>query len=112
VVVVTFDYELTLINLMESENELGDPISAELPPTYVWCDKQSVTRAEHYAAAQHGLKPEIVFVVNQYEYAGQKQVEFEGSRYRVIRTYHSKTSKGISDFETIELVCQGAINRG
>jgi len=76
----------------------------------VLCDVQSVTRAEHYSAAANGLKPSVVFVLNKFEYEGQKDVEYEGNRYNVDRSYAPKKSKGIEDFENIELVCSASIN--
>lgn len=106
---MTFDNELTLINLTYSENDMGDSISKE-ERTNILCDVASVTRSEHYAAASHGMKPEVVFIVNQYDYNKQSMVEFEGNKYRVIRHYQPKKSKSIEDFETIELICEGIVN--
>ncbi|MFY0758733.1 phage head closure protein [Metabacillus dongyingensis] len=108
---MTFDYELTLIKLIFSENDMGDSISTE-EHSNILCDVVSVTRSEHYAAASHGMKPEIVFIVNQYDYNKQSMVEFEGNKYNVIRDYKQKKSKGIYDFETIELICSGIVNDG
>lgn len=107
---MTFDYELILIQTGEGENELGDPIiiRTEKP---VLCDVLSVGRSEHYQAAAHGLKPELVFVVSRWDYEGEKEVVFEGKRYNVLRTYEPKQSKGFADYETVELVCEGVINR-
>lgn len=107
---MTFDYELILIGSEPGENEMGDPITIPTRKS-ILCDVQSVTRSEHYQAATHGLKPEIVFVVNKYDYEGEKQAEFEGKAYNVIRTYTPKKSKDISDFETLELVCEGLVNK-
>ncbi len=108
---MTFDSELILISIEPGENDLGDPITirTERP---ILCDVLSVGRSEHYQAAAHGLKPEIVFVVNRYEYQGEKEVVFEGENYTVLRTYRPKTAKGLGDFETMELVCEGVVNRG
>ena len=106
---MTFDFELTLVNTTYTENDMGDmiPIDTRL---VVLCDVQSVTRAEHYSAAANGLKPSVVFVLNKFEYEGQKDVEYEGIRYNVDRSYAPKKSKGIEDFENIELVCTASIN--
>ncbi|MBT2656620.1 phage head-tail adapter protein [Bacillus sp. ISL-18] len=106
---MTFDYELILIKPIYSQNDMGDSISTE-EHTNILCDVASVTRSEHYAAASHGMKPEIVFIVNQYEYEKQSMVEFEGNKYKVIRTFKPKQSKGLEDLETIELVCEGVGN--
>jgi hypothetical protein len=108
---VTFDNELTLIDLIYSENEVGDAISSE-ERLNILCDVASITRSEHYAAASHGIKPEIVFIINQFDFGKQSMVEFEGERYKVIRVYKSKKSSGIEDFDTIELICSGYINDG
>ena len=106
---MTYDLELTLISTTYTENEMGDMIPVETT-LVVLCDVQSVTRAEHYSAAANGLKPSIVFVLNKFEYEGQKDVEYEGIRYNVDRSYAPKKSKGIDDFEDIELVCSAPIN--
>lgn len=108
---MTFDDELTLIKLTHGDNEIGDAISAE-ERTIVLCEVMSVTRSEHYAAAQNGLRPEITFIVNVYDYDDQQRVEYEGKLYKVIRHFQPKKSKALSDFETIELVCQGLESNG
>ncbi|MBS4191193.1 phage head-tail adapter protein [Bacillus sp. FJAT-49705] len=116
---MTFDYELTLIDISHGENEMGDTIDFEVPTT-ILCDVLSVSRSEHYAAATHDLKPSIVFVVNKYEYEGQSEIEFEGKRYKVIRDYLPLQSKGfktantmnMGNFETIELTCEEVKKNG
>ncbi len=108
---MTFDYELILIKIEAGENDLGDPITIRTKKP-ILCDVISVGRSEHYQAAAHGLKPEIVFVVSRWDYEGEKEVEFEGENYTVLRTYERKKSKDLGDFETLELVCEGVVNRG
>ena len=44
-------------------------------PFFVTCSP--LHGQSNYQAATHGLKPEIVFVMNKYDYEGEKQVEFE-----------------------------------
>ena len=107
---MTFDDELILIEKVSNTNDIGDPVTTEIR-TPVLCGVRSVSQSEHYAAAAHGLQPEIVFILNQYEYSGQKEVEYEGHKYRVIRIYKINKAKDFSDFENIELVCQGVVNR-
>lgn len=108
---MTFDSELILISIEPGENDLGDPITIRTEKP-ILCDVMSVGRSEHYQAAAHGLKPELVFVISKWDYDGEKEVEFEGERYNVLRTYEPKKSKGLGDFETLELVCEGVVNRG
>jgi len=51
-------------------------------------------------------------VISKWDYDGEKEVEFEGKKYNVLRTYQAKKAKGLGDFETLELVCEGVVNRG
>ena len=95
---MTYDYEITLITQTYTEDEIGNqiPVNTE---TVILCDLKSVGRAEFYNAAVAGLKPELVFVIHGYEYAGQTKVKFEGATYRVIRNY-------ATGFEELELTCE------
>jgi SPP1 family predicted phage head-tail adaptor len=95
---MTYDHELTLITQIMIEDEIGNQIPVETK-TIILCGLKSVGRTEFYNAALTGLKPELVFVVHGYEYNGEQVVEFEGAKYRVIRTY-------ATGFEEIELACE------
>ena len=108
---MTFDHELVLVRIEAGENDLGDPITIRTKKP-ILCDVSSVGRNEHYQAAAHGLKPELVFVISKWDYDGEKEVEFEGKKYNVLRTYQPKKAKVLGDFETMELVCEGVVNRG
>lgn len=101
---MTYDYELTLINYETEYDEIGQEIKVPVK-TNILCAVKSIGRSEFYAAAQAGLKPEITFVIHGYEYNGEKEVEFEGQKYKVIRTY-------MKDFEEMELVCEKVIGNG
>lgn len=90
--------EINLIQETYTFDEIGNQIATEIKIN-VFCDKKSVGRSEFYNAATNGLKPEIIFVIHNYEYEGQKKVEFEGNKYNVIRTYSTNT-------EEIELTCE------
>ena len=105
VMTMTYDHELILIGHIYEEDEWGNQVAVETR-TPIFCQLKSVSRQEFYAAAQSGLKPEIVFVVHAYEYNGERKVEFDGKKYSVVRTYRA-------DFEEMELVCEEVIsNRG
>lgn len=93
-----YDHELTLISVVRYQNEIGEWVTAE-SKSKVLCEVKSVGRNEFYNAAVSGLKPTAVFVLHAYEYAGQQSVEFEGARYKVLRTY-------ATDFEEVELTCE------
>jgi SPP1 family predicted phage head-tail adaptor len=93
-----YNYELTLISEKIEYDNLGIPKKTE-DKTTVLCSIKSVGRNEFYSAATNGIRPEIVFIIHDYEYNGQTKVEFEGKKYRMIRTYST-------DFEEVELVCE------
>lgn len=101
---MTYDHELTLINYTIEYDEIGQQKKIETR-TNILCAVKSIGRNEFYAAAQAGLKPEITFVIHGYEYNGEKEVEFEGQKYKVIRTY-------MKDFEEMDLVCEKVIGSG
>jgi hypothetical protein len=98
VVLVTYDYELNLIQKGAGYDDIGNPITVEnLVP--ILCGKKSIGRTEFYDAAANDLKPVIIFEIHAYEYSGETEVEFEGKRYTVMKTYEV-------DFETLELTCE------
>ncbi|QOR34440.1 phage head closure protein [Clostridium sp. 'deep sea'] len=97
-----YDHEITLISVDDNnKNAIGNRIPIEVRKT-ILCKKKSITRREFYSAAMAGLNPEIVFIVHGYEYENEKEVEFEGNRYRVLRAY-------ATGFEEIELTCKKVI---
>lgn len=54
----------------------------------VFCAVKSVGAQEFYTAREHDLLPALVFVLADYaEYRGEPICEYNGVRYRIIRTY-------------------------
>lgn len=98
---MAYDFELTLIKHTFKTDELLNQIPEEIK-TDLYCDLKSIGRNEYYNAASQGLKPEIIFVIHKYEYNGEKEILFEGKKYKIIRTYSK-------DFEEIELTCEKVI---
>lgn len=71
----------------------------------VFCQVQSVHRAEAYEALSHGLHPEWVLVLADYaEYAGEHRCRFEGQEYRILRTY-------VRPDYSIELTIERVVNQ-
>ena len=61
---------------------------AECEKRRVFCVVKSVGMREMYEAKSHGLDPEYVFELSDYEeYQGEKFVEFRGVNYEIIRSY-------------------------
>lgn len=76
---------LTLISETQPHGVFDDP--GEMSRV-VFCSIRSVGMREAYEARSIGIHPEIVFVLQNYaEYGGEKLCEFEGVRYRIIRSY-------------------------
>ena len=53
----------------------------------VYCNLQSVTRAEWVAAGEQGLKPELVATMFAPDYEGEDLATIDGVNYGVYRTY-------------------------
>lgn len=54
----------------------------------VYCSVRSVGMTEAYTAMSNGLHPEFVFLLSDYgDYQGEKILEYNGKRYRIVRTY-------------------------
>lgn len=67
----------------------------------VFCKLESISRSEFYQAQATDLRPELVFVLaDYYDYEDEYLCIYEGTWYRVIRTYR----KG----QELELVAQKA----
>lgn len=78
---------LTLITVVNGVDEYGDPTTTETSRT-VFCGLSSIGQKEFYQAHAVGLQPELKFILADYlDYSGETLVEYDGQRYRVLRTY-------------------------
>ena len=59
----------------------------------VFCQVDSVTRAEFFEAGRSGLNPEYRFTLFSGDYNGESIVIFNGKAYSVYRTYHARTDE-------------------
>lgn len=99
-----WSHELTLISKTFINDDLGNEIPTE-SRKIIFCDVKSISRNEFYNAANLGLKPTLVFVINSFEYDGEELIEFESKKYKVLRTYLVNT-------DTLELTCEKVIAYG
>lgn len=90
-----FDSVIKLISKTMSRNAVGANVETETERE-VFCSVDYVGRADFYQAAQAGLDLSLVFITHPSNYAGEKEIEYEGKRYAVTRTYQK-------DLETMEL---------
>lgn len=80
---------LTLIRQIQSADEYGDPAVQETS-RQVFCKVGSIGQKEFYQAHAVGLQPEIKFILADHlDYDGEALVEYNGTRYRVLRTYRA-----------------------
>ena len=60
------------------------------PSRTVFCDLRSIGQKEFYEASARDFYPEKKFVLADYlEYEDEELVEYEGRRYRVLRTFRT-----------------------
>ena len=68
-------------------------VDAFLPPvttetrTEVLAISVPVTRSEFYKAGELGIQPEFEFIIHPAEYSGEREIEYNGNRLRIYRTY-------------------------
>lgn len=60
---------------------------------------KSVSQSEFYKGGEAGLKPEFRLTTAIIDYSGEKEVELDGKRYGIYRTYEV-------DKDYIELYCE------
>lgn len=101
-----YDEEIFLIAKSEEESvdEYGDNVFSEKKRS-ILAEIKSVGMREFYQAQTSGFNPEIIFEIADYlDYDDERQVEYNGRRYKVIRTYRKGT--------TLEIVCGGGVRDG
>ena len=80
---------ITLIEQTRGVDDYGDPVITESARD-VFARLGSIGQKEFYQAHAVGLQPEIKFVLADYlDYEGEDLVQYEGQRYRVLRTFRN-----------------------
>lgn len=80
------DDVLTLVAATTTRDAAGVPSQTETTHD-IFCQVDSITRAEFFAAGRNGLDPQWKFTVFHGDYAGELTVVYGGKRYGVYRTY-------------------------
>ena len=91
VIAYLIDYTVTL-------NDYKQEIKTETR-TQIFAKKESVSRAEFYNGGKSGLQPEFRLTTAIIDYNGELEVELDGVRYGVYRTYNVSQ-------DYIELYCE------
>lgn len=84
-----------LINLVETEDEIGNIIKSSETRNKCYAKKQSVKTSEYYNAVEVGLSPTREFVIKKLNYNGEDELEWNDERYQVIRTIDPKNKYDI-----------------
>jgi len=98
---------LVLIKKTYTADSIGQRIATETRRT-VYCNIQSVSRAEFYAGGEHGLKPEYVATMFAPDYEGEETCEITinnvATTFAIYRTYLDKN-------EMIELYLEKKVGK-
>ena len=81
---------ITLLGETQTQNDFGVWVPQRTSKE-VFCQVDSVTRAEFFEGGRNGLNPEYRFTMFFDDYNGEREVIFKGNAYSVYRTYHART---------------------
>ena len=82
---------ITLVSYTQTQDQQGVRRDTTPTETTVFCQVDSISRAEFFDAGQNGIKPEYRFSMFFGDYAGQRVVIYKGVTYSIYRTYHART---------------------
>lgn len=86
---------ITLLSTTKEQNDYG--VWVETPSSRdVFCQVDSVTRAEFFDGGRNGLNPEFRMTMFFGDYDGEQMLIYNGKSYSVYRTYQGRN-------DTIEL---------
>ena len=91
--------EVILISNQITTDEIGDSVKNEIRRT-IFSNEKSISQSEFYQAQAVGLKPQLKLVVKRVDYENEQQAEYQGNRYKILRTFKVNS-------EEIELVLEG-----
>lgn len=83
-----FDAVISLISKTCTQNAVGANVVTE-SKREVFCNVSSVGRSEFYQAMQAGHGLSYVFTTHPINYEGEEELEYNGERYGITRTYQS-----------------------
>lgn len=81
-----------LVNTTFEQNELG----VQVPQTRkrkVFVNVSSVSGAEWFEGGRNGLNPQYRFTMFQFDYLGERVIEYNGVKYTVYRTYNKSVDE-------------------
>lgn len=72
------------------QDEIGNETQTLSQPIKCYAKRQSVRTNEFYSAVEVGLTPSIEFVIKRLNYNGEELLDWNDTRYQVIRTIDPK----------------------
>ena len=84
-----------LIQKTYGNDEIGQMIPESETSMEIFVTVESVSRREWSDAGKSGLNPEIKITTAFINYSGEKEVEYNGIRYVVYRSYHPSNTDQI-----------------
>lgn len=79
-----------LHKLVREMDEIGNDLPSSETNVKCYAKVQSVRTNEFYSAVEVGLTPSIEFVIKRLNYNGEEEIEWNNTRYVVIRTIDPK----------------------
>jgi SPP1 family predicted phage head-tail adaptor len=89
------DKEITLIPYTVTKDDLEQDIETPGNPISVFGGVKDISQTEFYKAAQSEYKPSIKIVLWIYDYNQEKEFQYDGNTYRVLRKYRPEDSEFI-----------------
>lgn len=77
---------VTLVSLTYTQDAIGQQIATESMRD-VYCDIQSISRAEFFDAGKNDITPDCKITMYRYDYNGEPLAVVNGRRLAVYRTY-------------------------
>lgn len=84
--------KITLLATTKTQNAYGVWVET-ITSTDVYCQVDSVTRAEFFEGGRNGLNPEYRMTMFFGDYSGEKMLIYNSNTYSVYRTYHARTDE-------------------
>lgn len=80
---------ITLIGTKQTQDDTGVWRQTQTKRN-VFCQVNSVTRAEFFDGGRNGLNPEFVFTLFFGDYEGEQTLIYNGDAYGIYRTYRGR----------------------
>ena len=81
-----------------TKNQLKQEVEVDTR-TEIFAQKESISQSEFYKGGEAGLKPDFRLITAIIDYNGEREVELDGKKYGIYRTYER-------DQDYIELSCE------